>query len=275
MADLESKDLESYIKNDEMSETSEEDNSLLIGDDSSIDDNSSLLDEDEANTKNDNQERFTAEDTAEANASLLTADPDPFNKNNFGELKNTLNKIEDKIDKETEQLKKLDVLDDIKTEIQKINENSLMQSTSSSPSAGHNLPNAGDLLNRVEELENKIQNNSGDGVSDEIQTSINDLLNNVQKLNAATNTYNKRFEKIEETVSRFEEMEKDIHLEYVDDEEKIDISNNSLTDKDKKRQNILYLILIGLIMTLTGLVILDRLKIIDLYLDSIFKMFFY
>ena len=275
MADLESKDLESYIKNDEMSETSEEDNSLLIGDDSSIDDNSSLLDEDEANTKNDNQERLTAEDTAEANASLLSGDPDPFNKNNFGELKNTLNKIEDKIDKETEQLKKLDVLDDIKTEIQKINENSLMQSTSSSPSAGHNLPNAGDLLNRVEELENKIQNNSGDGVSDEIQTSINDLLNNVQKLNAATNTYNKRFEKIEETVSRFEEMEKDIHLEYVDDEEKIDISNNSLTDKDKKRQNILYLILIGLIMTLTGLVILDRLKIIDLYLDSIFKMFFY
>ena len=51
MADLESKDLESYIKNDEISETSEEDTSLLIGDDSSIDDNSSLLDEDEANTK--------------------------------------------------------------------------------------------------------------------------------------------------------------------------------------------------------------------------------
>ena len=52
------------------------------------------------------------------------------------------------------------------------------------------------------------------------KTSINELLNNVQKLNAATNTYNKRFEKLEETVSRFEEMEKDIHLEYVDDEEK-------------------------------------------------------
>ena len=156
-----------------------------------------------------------------------------------------------------------------------MNDNSLMQSTSSSPSTGHNLPSTDDLLNRVEELENKIQNNSGDGVSDEIQTSINELLNNVQKLNAATNTYNKRFEKLEETISRFEEMEKDIHLEYVDDEEKIDISNKSLTDKNKKRQNILYLILIVLIMTLTGLVILDRLKIIDLYLDSIFKMFFY
>ena len=275
MDDKESKDLESYIKNDEMNETSEEDTSLLIGDNSSIDDNSSLLDENEANTKNDNQDRLTTDDTAEANASLLTGDPDPFNKNNFGELKNTLNKIEDKIDKETEQLKKLDVLDDIKTEIQKMNDNSLMQSTSSSPSTGHNLPSTDDLLNRVEELENKIQNNSGDGVSDEIQTSINELLNNVQKLNAATNTYNKRFEKLEETISRFEEMEKDIHLEYVDDEEKIDISNKSLTDKNKKRQNILYLILIVLIMTLTGLVILDRLKIIDLYLDSIFKMFFY
>ena len=31
---------------------------------------------------------------------------------------------------------------------------------------------------------------------------------------------------------------------------KIDISNKSLTDKNKKRQNILYLILIVLIMTL-------------------------
>ena len=69
-------------------------------------------------------------------------------------------------------------------------------------------------------------------------------------------------------------MEKDIQLEYIDDEEEIDNSNSNVSGKDKKRQNILYLILIGLIMTITGLVILDRLKIIDLYLDSIFKMFF-
>ena len=61
----------------------------------------------------------------------------------------------------TEQLKKLDVLDDIKTEIQKMNENSLMQSTNSSPSVGHNLPGTSELLSRVEELESKIQNNSG------------------------------------------------------------------------------------------------------------------
>jgi septation ring formation regulator EzrA len=107
-----------------------------------------------------------------------------------------------------------------------MNENSLMQSTNSSPSVGHNLPGTSELLSRVEELESKIQNNSGGGVSDEIQESINDLLNNVQKLNAATNTYNKRFEKIEETVSRFEEMEKDIQLEYIDDEEEIDNSNS-------------------------------------------------
>ena len=66
-----------------------------------------------------------------------------------------------------------------------MNENSLMQSTNSSPSVGHNLPGTSELLSRVEELESKIQNNSGGGVSDEIQESINDLLNNVQKLNAA------------------------------------------------------------------------------------------
>ena len=274
MADEESNDLESYIKNEESSETADDGSSLLSGDDSSTEDNSSLLDEDGANSQNDNQESLS-DSIEEANASILTGDPDPFDKHNFEQINNTLTKIEDKIDKETEQLKKLDVLDDIKTEIQKINDNSLMQSTSSTPSAGHNLPNTDELLTRVEELESKIQYNSAGGVSDEIQESINDLLSNVQKLNAATNTYNKRFEKIEETVSRFEEMEKDIQLEYIDDEEEItESSGNSKSSEDKKRQNILYLILIGLIMTITGLVILDRLKIIDLYLDSIFKMFF-
>ena len=274
MADEESNDLESYIKNDDSTEVTEDGSSLLSGDDSSAEDNSSLLDEDGANSQNDNQESLS-DSIEEANASILTGDPDPFDKHNFEQINNTLTKIEDKIDKETEQLKKLDVLDDIKTEIQKINDNSLMQSTSSTPSAGHNLPNTDELLTRVEELESKIQNNSAGGVSDEIQESINDLLSNVQKLNAATNTYNKRFEKIEETVSRFEEMEKDIQLEYIDDEEEItESSSNSKSSEDKKRQNILYLILIGLIMTITGLVILDRLKIIDLYLDSIFKMFF-
>ena len=275
MADEESNDLESYIKNEESSETTDDGSSLLSGDDSSAEDNSSLLDGDGANTTQDDNQESLSDSVEEANASILTGDPDPFDKHNFEQINNTLTKIEDKIDKETEQLKKLDVLDDIKTEIQKINDNSLMQSTSSTPSAGHNLPNADELLTRVEELESKIQNNSAGGVSEEIQESINDLLSNVQKLNAATNTYNKRFERIEETVSRFEEMEKDIQLEYIDDEEEItESSSNSKSSEDKKRQNILYLILIGLIMTITGLVILDRLKIIDLYLDSIFKMFF-
>jgi len=270
MADQESNDLESYIKDDASNES--EDASSLLDQSSDLnesDSSSDLLGED-----NETSSSSLADDIEEANASILTADPDPFNKHNFEKLTSTLSSIETKIDNETEQLKKLDVLDDIKTEIQKMNENSLMQSTNSSPSVGHNLPGTSELLSRVEELESKIQNNTGGGVSDEIQESINDLLSNVQKLNAATNTYNKRFEKIEETVSRFEEMEKDIQLEYIDDEEEIDTSTKGVSSKDKKRQNILYLILIGLIMTITGLVILDRLKIIDLYLDSIFKMFF-
>jgi hypothetical protein len=265
MADQESNDLESYIKEDTSNES--EDTSSLLDQNSDLnvsDGSSDLLGED-----NETSSSSLSDDIEEANASILTADPDPFNKHNFEKLSSTLSSIETKIDNETEQLKKLDVLDDIKTEIQKMNENSLMQSTNSSPSVGHNLPGTSELLSRVEELESKIQNNSGGSVSDEIQESINDLLNNVQKLNAVTNTYNKRFEKIEETVSRFEEMEKDIQLEYIDDDEEIDTSN-----KDKKRQNILYLILIGLIMTITGLVILDRLKIIDLYLDEILKSFF-
>jgi len=208
MADQESNDLESYIKDDASNES--EDASSLLDQSSDLnesDSSSDLLGED-----NETSSSSLADDIEEANASILTADPDPFNKHNFEKLTSTLSSIETKIDNETEQLKKLDVLDDIKTEIQKMNENSLMQSTNSSPSVGHNLPGTSELLSRVEELESKIQNNSGGSVSDEIQESINDLLNNVQKLNAATNTYNKRFEKIEETVSRFEEWKKIFNL---------------------------------------------------------------
>ena len=233
MADQESNDLESYIKEDTSNES--EDTSSLLDQNSDLnvsDGSSDLLGED-----NETSSSSLSDDIEEANASILTADPDPFNKHNFEKLSSTLSSIETKIDNETEQLKKLDVLDDIKTEIQKMNENSLMQSTNSSPSVGHNLPGTSELLSRVEELESKIQNNSGGSVSDEIQESINDLLNNVQKLNAVTNTYNKRFEKIEETVSRFEEMEKDIQIEYIDDDEETKYDSNQFLADNKKWRN--------------------------------------
>ena len=154
MADQESNDLESYIKDDASNES--EDASSLLDQSSDLnesDSSSDLLGED-----NETSSSSLADDIEEANASILTADPDPFNKQNFEKLSSTLSSIETKIDNETEQLKKLDVLDDIKTEIQKMNENSLMQSTNSSPSVGHNLPGTSELLSRVEELESKIQN---------------------------------------------------------------------------------------------------------------------
>ena len=41
----------------------------------------------------------------------------------------------------------------LKLKYKKMNDNSLMQSTSSSPSTGHNLPSTDDLLNRVGGIE--------------------------------------------------------------------------------------------------------------------------
>ena len=108
MADEESNDLESYIKQ-ENEETSDDASSLLD------DNNDSLLEN--------NEDESLSESVKEANESILTGDPDPFNKQNFERINTTLTKIEEKIDQETEQLKKLDVLEDIKTEIQKMNEN--------------------------------------------------------------------------------------------------------------------------------------------------------
>lgn len=284
MADEESNDLESYIKQ-ENEETSDDASSLLD------DNNDSLLEN--------NEDESLSESVKEANESILTGDPDPFNKQNFERINTTLTKIEEKIDQETEQLKKLDVLEDIKTEIQKMNENSLEQSTNltpeTSPSAGHNLPNTDELLNRIDEIENKIQTGSA---NDELQESINNLSISVQELKETTETYNKRFERLESSISRFEEMEKDIRLEVVDEdddgdsetitafdendevihEEKIKsddkIENKPIETKEQKRKNILYLTLIILIMLITAAIILDRLKIVDLYLDSIFRIFF-
>ena len=237
------------------------------------------------------------ESIKEANESIITGNPDPFNKQNFEKINNTLSKIENKIDQETEQLKKLDVLNDIKSEIQKMNENSLSQTSNitaeTPPSTGHNLPNTDELLNRIDDLENKIQSNPD---NTELKDSINELVQNVKELKEETESYNKRFERLESSISRFEEMEKDIRLEVVDEdgegetltafnendeivhEQKIQTESTTSTKKsvveDQKRKNILYLILIFLIMLVTAAVILDRLKIVDLNLDIILKMFF-
>ena len=59
----------------------------------------------------------------EANESLITGNPDPFSTEDFERLNTSLVNIESKIDDKNSKLNKLDLLDSIKEDIAKINEN--------------------------------------------------------------------------------------------------------------------------------------------------------
>ena len=206
----------------------------------------------------------------EANESLITGNPDPFSTEDFERLNTSLVNIESKIDDKNSKLNKLDLLDSIKEDIAKINEN--LSSVDMSSRQGHNLPNIDQLLARIDELENKLNNQqSSDGSmpqDNEMNDKLEEITKSVQKLNLSSGTIQKRFERVEETLGRFEDMEKDIQIEYVDDKE------NEDTPEEKNKKILLYGLLVILILMVCGAVILDRLNIVDFYLDELFRTFF-
>ena len=168
----------------------------------------------------------------EANESLITGNPDPFSTEDFERLNTSLVNIESKIDNDKSRLKKLDLLDDIKNDIARISQN--LSNIDSSPKQGHNLPNIDQLLARIDELENKLNNQELSGGAmpsdNEMNLKLDELTKSVQKLNLSSGTMQKRFERVEETVGRFEDMEKDIQVEYVDEKE-----NEDTPEENKKK----------------------------------------
>ena len=193
-----------------------------------------------------------------------------FNDIQFIVMNSSLVNIESKIDDKNSKLNKLDLLDSIKEDIAKINEN--LSSVDMSSRQGHNLPNIDQLLARIDELENKLNNQqSSDGSmpqDNEMNDKLEEITKSVQKLNLSSGTIQKRFERVEETLGRFEDMEKDIQIEYVDDKE------NEDTPEEKNKKTLLYGLLVILILMVCGAVILDRLNIVDFYLDELFRTFF-
>ena len=163
---------------------------FLLGDE---EDSNSLLSETE-DALTDSDDLLTSapevDPIEEANESLITMDSDPFNL--IKEVNSTLSQIEKKIDQDHNQLKKLDQLEDIKNELIKMNEvkelSSIEDQSDDTPSHGDNLPDNSELLIKIEYLQNKIR---------EIE-----------------NENKERFEKIESTVERFEEIEKELEVEY-------------------------------------------------------------
>jgi chromosome segregation ATPase len=231
-------------------------------------DNNSLLSETEdALTDSDDLLKSAPEvdPVEEANESLRTSNPDPFNL--MKEVNSTLSQIEKKIDQDHNKLKKLDQLEDIKNELIKMNEvkelSSIEDQSDDTPSHGDNLPDNSELLIKIESLQNKIR---------EIE-----------------NENKERFEKIESTVERFEEIEKELEVEYVDEEQtqEHDLGNqispaqntsneevSNFKETSKPKNNLLLLLLIFLIILVSGAFILDTLGIVNLYLTQTLKTLF-
>ena len=243
---------------------------FLLGDE---EDSNSLLSETE-DALTDSDDLLTSapevDPIEEANESLITMDSDPFNI--IKEVNSTLSQIEKKIDQDHNQLKKLDQLEDIKNELIKMNEVKELSSnedqSEDTPSHGDNLPDNSELLIKIESLQNKIRE-----------------LENENK---------ERFEKIESTVERFEEIEKELEIEYTTEEDEKEqtqeqdleinqispaqnISNeedSNFKETSKPKSNLLLLLLIFLIILVSGAFILDTLGIVNLYLTQTLKTLF-
>ena len=127
--------------------------------------------------------------------------------------------------------------------------------------------------------------------SSELLIKIESLQNKIRELE---NENKERFEKIESTVERFEEIEKELEIEYTTEEDEeeqtqeqdleinqISPAQNTFNEGDsnfketsKPKSNLLLLLLIFLIILVSGAFILDTLGIVNLYLTQTLKTLF-
>ena len=128
--------------------------------------------------------------------------------NMIEKITSSLSKIEKKIDLDNLHLKKLDKLDKLneldvlkkevmQMENNKITEKANEQETTDTDKNNNNLPDSSEILNRIDEVDAKIR---------KVEQGV--------KKNELTNTYfQKRFTNIENTMDRFESLEKEKKIE--------------------------------------------------------------
>ena len=175
-------------------------------------------------------------------------------------ITSSLSKIEKKIDLDNLHLKKLDKLDKLdklneldvlKKEVMQMENNRITekaneQEITNTNKNDNNFPDTSEILNRIDEVDAKIKKVEKGVIKNEL-----------------TSTYfQKRFTNIENTMDRFENLEKEIKIEYEEDD-------NTLK-KNKYLKISLILLLILFVMLIAG----DRLGFIDLYIDEIIRSFF-
>ena len=175
-------------------------------------------------------------------------------------ITSSLSKIEKKIDLDNLHLKKLDKLDKLdklneldvlKKEVMQMENNKITgkaneQEITNTNKNNNNLPDISEILNRIDEVDAKIKKVEKGVIKNEL-----------------TNThFKKRFTNIENTMDRFENLEKEIKIEYEED------------DNTLKKNKYLKISLILLLILFVMLVAADRLGFIDLYIDEIIRSFF-
>ena len=180
--------------------------------------------------------------------------------NMIEKITSSLSKIEKKIDLDNLHLKKLDKLDKLdklnqldvlKKEIMQIENNRITGKASeqeiiNTDKNNSNLPDASEILNRIEKVDAKIR---------KVEEGV--------KKNELTNTqFKKRFTNIENTMDRFENLEKEIKIEYEED------------DNTLKKNKYLKISLLLLLLIFATMITADRLGFIDLYIDEIIRSFF-
>ena len=177
--------------------------------------------------------------------------------NMIEKITSSLSKIEKKIDLDNLHLKKLDKLDKLneldvlKKEIMQMENNRITgkaneQEITDTNKKNNNLPETSEILNRIEEVDAKIR---------KVEQGV--------KKNELTNTYfQKRFTNIESTMDRFEDLEKEIKIEYEED------------DNTLKKNKYLKISLLLLLILFATMITADRLGFIDLYIDEIIRSFF-
>ena len=176
--------------------------------------------------------------------------------NMIEKITSSLLKIEKKIDLDNLHLKKLDKLDKLneldvlKKEVMQIENNRIIgqaneQEITNTNKNNNNLPDIPEILNRIDEVDTKIKKVEKGVIKNELTNAH----------------FQKRFTNIENTMDRFESLEKEIKIEYEEDD-------NTL--KKNKYLKIFLLLLLIFLMMIVG----DRLGFIDLYIDEIIKSFF-
>ena len=151
-------------------------------------------------------EETNPDDLLNTDQTVDTMSAAPFDKT-LGDINSTLNNLEKKIETEQDQLKKLDQLADIKSELVKINQNKSLGSS------GHNLPEVTELMQRIDVIEKR--------------------LNDMETSNKS------KFADVDNVITRFNALEKELDVEYDDDEQSNSGSSfmKLFDNKDKKEED--------------------------------------